>query len=281
MGMLWAAGGEVWNDTTYQPEVNTIYSKAALEVLKEEFQYCIPGCTTYSDPEIIDTWLRQEAMYMPHEWGNPVFTDPTYSTFANDTDSSQLVPSWPANWRYTGLGTTKAPRVPTVGVAPTMGGLPYVIDSASKHPYEAYLLLRWLMLPENAAAYVANTGQTGNMAVLSDPAVQAQHPYFAALAKNMPNAVYRGGVPEYFAIDAIIAREVNTYLIGSQSIDTCMTNMQNQIHTIFADAGYYTSRTTAEMTQSQIQFVLNQALQYQQQEQAGLVDPNVAPWIVF
>jgi len=255
-----------------------MYSKAALELLKEEFAFCIPGCTTYSDPEIIDTWLRQEAMYMPHEWGNPVFTDSTYSSFANDTDCTQSVPKWEANWRGTGLGTQKAARVPTLGVAPTMGGLPYVVDSASKHPYEAYLLLRWLMLPENGAAYVANTGQTGNMQILTDPAIQAAHPYFVGLAKNMPNAVYRGGVPEYMELDTIIAREVNRYLIGEIDVNACMNNMDTDVRAVFETAGYYSAKSAAEITQAQIDMVLNNALEYRQQRLAGLVDPNVVPW---
>jgi len=281
MGMLWAAGGQVWNEDTYLPELNTIYARAALEQLKDEFQYCIPGCLTYSDPEIIETWLREEAIYMPHEWGNPVYTDPEYSTFADDTDCTQLVPTWPEGYRYPECGKTKASRVTKLGCAPVMGGLPYAIDSASKHPKEAYLLLRWLTIKENAKAYVDNTGQPGRMSVLGNSDIQKEHPYFEGLYANMPNAVYRGGVAIYMELDTIISREVQRYLIGEITIEECMDLMQKECYEAFEAAGYYKTVSYEERVQNQIQYILGKANEYQELRLRGLVDPDIPPWTVI
>ncbi len=276
--LLWSAGGQMWDEQTFKPLLNTPEAKSALQFMKAESAYDVSGCLTWADPELDESFMRGQGVYAPHEWANPPLTDPKFNQYAAVTDVTQLTPEWPD-------ATGQAPRVVMKGRAPTMGGLPYCIDSASKHPYEAYLFLRWLVLKENAKTYVDNTGQPGRHSILNDPAIQKEHPYFAGLAANLPISVYRGGVPEYFDVDTVVGRDVNSYLAGEISLDACMSDMQSKVEAIFKKSGRFTGTSYAGDGTLNIQkltkYIVNRAQRQQSLRLAGLVNPASAPWAVF
>ena len=276
--LLWSAGGQMWDETTFKPMLNTPEAKAALQFQKAESAYDVPGCLTWADPELDESFMRGQGVYAPHEWANPPLTDPKFNQFASVTDLTQLVPEWPD-------ATGQAPRVTVKGRAPTMGGLPYTIDSATKHPYEAYLFLRWLVLADNAKTYVENTGQPGRKSILNDPDMQKEHPYFAGLAANLPISVYRGGVPEYMDIDTVVGRDVNSYLACEISLDACMTDMQSKVTDIFKKSGRLTGSSYNGESMPNVQrltrYIVNRARRYESLRLAGLVNPTSAPWVTF
>jgi len=216
-----SGGGSLW-DSTYHPTLNTDPGVNALNFMIQMLPYCPPGVLGFLDDDIGRAFSDGTGVFAPSEWGSPIYTTPSIDAEAANVQTG-LIPAG------------------TAGTVSVLGGLPSWISAASKHPREAYLLMRWMQLPENMHAFCAATGQPGRLSALADPVNVAVAPYYAALSENLKYAWVRPPIKEWADIDNAIGTRISQALDGELGVEAALSAAEGDVTAIFTQSGRITT----------------------------------------
>jgi ABC-type glycerol-3-phosphate transport system substrate-binding protein len=200
---------------------NTAHGKWALQWLKKILPYCDPSTLNSGDDEAINAMASGVAVYAPFIWGNPALTNVKVTKF------------------FSVMGTDIPPAGDSGSYRPYMGGVCWVVPSASKNIKLAVEYLKYVSSKDAAKIFVENTGQPCRNSTLNDPELVKISPYFPALAKGVSQAVTPPIIPEAYQILDMVGTEVSLVLTEGKKIDKALVDMDAKMKQILIDAGYF------------------------------------------
>ncbi|MEN3282274.1 MAG: trehalose/maltose transport system substrate-binding protein [Solirubrobacteraceae bacterium] len=217
--LAFAAGGKVLSDDGKKSAINSPQNLKAL-------QFMVDGVKSGAAPRAVTTYMEEESR-RAFESGKYAFM---------------------RNWSYAyALGNAKGSKVAhKFKVAPfpdfeggtkaaILGGHNLVISAYSKNPTGAVKLIDYLTSPEvekiNFAKYSITPTTT---ATYSDPEVQKDIPFAAALLKNVQSAHARPVTPVYPQVSQAIYKNVNAALSGQESPQDALKKADASINSALA-----------------------------------------------
>jgi ABC-type glycerol-3-phosphate transport system substrate-binding protein len=200
---------------------NTEHGKWALQWFKKILPYCDPSTLNSGDDEAINAMASGVAVYAPFIWGNPALTNEKVTKF------------------YNVMGTDIPPAGASGSYRPYMGGVCWVVPSASKNVKLAVEYLKYVSSRDAAKIFVENTGQPCRNSTLNNPDLIKISPYFPALAKGVSQAVTPPIIPEAYQILDMVGTEVSLVLTEGKKIEQALANMDAKMKQILTEAGYF------------------------------------------
>jgi multiple sugar transport system substrate-binding protein len=226
--VLWSYGGEIWDEKTFEIKIDKgDAGLKALTMLRELIKYGDPVSVNGSDDEVNNSMSSGTAVLAPSAWGNTVMTDKKFSKYW-DTIRTTLVPAGKPGLRV-----------------PAMGGLGHMVVAKSQHRDGAWEYVKFVTSADKAvgAAWIAGTGQPARLSLLTDPAIDKDHPGFATLAETLKVARrYGGGIPEAYAIADVVGTAVSSIITGQIEIEPGLKKVGDDTFTFLKNAGYPATR---------------------------------------
>ncbi|MCL5070039.1 MAG: hypothetical protein M1308_03965, partial [Actinobacteria bacterium] len=122
---------------------------------------------------------------------------------------------------------------------PYMGGVCWVVPSASKNIPLAVEYLKYISSKEAAQTFVKGTGQPCRKSTLTAPELVELNPYFPALAQAVDQAITPPIIPEGYQILDMVGTEVSLVLTEGKDIDQALADMDTKTKQILTEAGYF------------------------------------------
>jgi len=116
------------------------------------------------------------------------------------------------------VGFAALPTGPTGKGTPNLGGWGIGVSASSKHQQEAFDFLAWATASAQQKTGLADGGSATRASVLSDPALQAKNPYFAAALENFKEAVPFPQASNWVAWEAAMAPPMSEGLGGQKPL---------------------------------------------------------------
>lgn len=216
MRMVWAFGGSLLKEDTFEPNLSSPESLAGLNFRQELMSVMPPDIVEWDHDETVQG-LAQGRVGVINEWSA------FYATLSNP-ETSTITDN---------LGITIEPEGPG-GRKPALGGFSLAVNSASAEEKQAaaWLFIQWVTSEAMAKRYIEEGGVSGRTAVYEDADLQAKYPYFTPLVEswnNYGNAVFRPRFPEWPQMSEIIAQTGSEIQLGSVSVEDGVKTIEEQL----------------------------------------------------
>ena len=224
--MLWSYGGDMF-DANWHPIFNSQAGIDGLQYyvdLRNKWGVTPQASTTYDETENGPFYLNGNAA-MLLQWSH-------IGAWAEMPDRSKIG------------GKNGYTLVPVA-----REGLPHTsldvywyfgISTASKHPDEAYKLVKWLTNKENDKMDAKMGTIATRVSTFRDPEILQQFPFYANIEKSLASGVKTTPqVPEYAQIDDIIGVAASKVIAGQISAKAALDEAATKIDDVMKKAGYY------------------------------------------
>lgn len=127
------------------------------------------------------------------------------------------------------VGFAALPAGPTGKSTPNLGGWGLGVSAKAKNQQAAFDFVSWVTSAEQQNAALAKGGSPSRVSVLSDPANQQTHPYFAAALENYKNAIYFPVTPAWVDWEAAIAPALSEGMSGKVSTQEAVKSASERL----------------------------------------------------
>ncbi len=209
-------------DKNWEPAFTSPESIATLEFMQEMVKYGPPGISGFGYSGMSNAFLQGiAAMYIDNN---------AVAAATRNPEKSKIVGK---------VGFALHPKQKTQ--LSETGGFGIGIPVNSKNPEAAFLFIQWLTMKAQDKNVVKAGGAPFRMSTLNDPELQASHPEFAVMLKQLPHADpdWRPIIPEWGEINMKLGTAVNQVLTGEKSAKEAMEGIVDPIKTIMKNGGYY------------------------------------------
>lgn len=216
MRMVWAFGGSLLDEETFEPNLSSPESLAGLNFRQELMAVMPPDVVEWDHDETVQG-LAQGRVGVITEWSANYATlvDPASSTIVDD------------------LGIGLEPEGPG-GRQPALGGFSLAVNSQSDAEKQAaaWLFIQWITSEALATRYIEEGGVSGRTSPYEDPALQERYPYFGPLVESWSeygNPVFRPRFPEWPQMSEIIAVTGSEMMLGSVGVEDGVAAIEEQL----------------------------------------------------
>ena len=215
-------GGYIIDPDSGAAGLNDPGTVASLEYMIDLLEYAPVGVESFSFPEAWDAFMQgKTAMMVEASAAAPEVENPDKSVVAGNVGYAPM-PAGPAG-AYSGVW-----------------GWGLSITASSENQDAAWALITYLTSKELQDEYIANGGIVSRSSALSDPARQAQYPYYQAILDTLEQAaeLQEQGlgvvvmIPEWSQISEIMGAEAARAIAGEISAQAAADNMQVQVEAI-------------------------------------------------
>jgi multiple sugar transport system substrate-binding protein len=209
-------------DENWEPAFTSPESIATLEFMQEMVKYGPPGISGFGYAGMAEAFLQGiAAMYIDNN---------AVAAATRNPELSKVVGK---------VGFAMHPKQKTQ--LSETGGFGLGIPANAKNPEAAFLFIQWLTMKEQDKKVVKAGGAPFRMSTLNDPELQASHPEFATMLKQLPFADpdWRPIIPEWGEINMKLGTAINQVLTGDKEPKEAMESIVEPIKTIMKNAGYY------------------------------------------
>ncbi len=213
-------GAKVFN-ADWEPTLTSPEAIETLEFMKEMVEYGPPGITGFGYDGQCNAFLEGlAAMYIDNNAIAAATRDPERSKVVGKVEFA-LHPKHKNRLSET-------------------GGFGIGIPANAKNPEAAFIFIQWLTMKEQDKKVVEAGGAPFRMSTLNDPDLQASHPEFAVMLKQLPHADpdWRPIIPEWGEINQTIGVAVNQVLTGEKEPMDAMESITEPLRAIVKKGGY-------------------------------------------
>jgi len=224
--MLWSFGGDIFN-SSMQPTFNSQAGIDGLQYyvdLRNKWGVTPKASTTYDETENGPIYLNGNVALMWH-WSH-------IASWAEMEDRSKIIGK---------NGYTVFP-VSDKSITPTTLSIYWfwAVSKASKHPEEAYKLIKWLTNKENDK-FDAQMGTIAcRLSTYHDPEILDKFPFYTNIEKSLAGeAKTTPQIPEYAQVDDIIGVACSKVIAGEMSAKKALNDAAAKVEELMKKAGYY------------------------------------------
>jgi multiple sugar transport system substrate-binding protein len=168
--IAWSYGADIWDGTNA-----TLNSQASVDALT-----MWQGVLPYAPKDALSAdWPAAAA----------AFSEGKTAMMINFSDTSDALLAADAPYRDK-IGFAALPAGPTGTSTPNLGGWGLAVSKDSSKQDAAFDFIVWSTSAEQQKAGVVNGGSPNRASVLSDAALQADYPYYAAALENYENGIH-------------------------------------------------------------------------------------------
>jgi multiple sugar transport system substrate-binding protein len=211
-------GGYFYDDTTYEPTMDTPAGVRTFEILQELAEWAPPGVAAYGLDQNYNAFAQGDAAMAP-AWTTGVF-------YFSDPETSKVADKWEV------MGMP--------GGATLMGGWSLTVSEYSQNQEAAWAWIKWATSVEMEQRLMGNM-ECPRVSLLEDPTIQAEHPnnkaFYLALEGGPAHWPRIRGSIEVLTKAAIAGNEV---VVGTMTPEEAAQALNEEVRTILIKQGYLT-----------------------------------------
>ena len=207
--IAWSYGAQMYDG--HHATIDTPATLAALQLWAKVLKTASPDSLSADWPMVAASFSQGKSAMMLN------FSDTSETILGSDSTVADKV------------GFAPVPAGPTGKLTPNLGGWGIGVNADSKNQQAAFDFVTWLTSAATQKEGLTQGGSATRASVLSDSALPAKYPYFAAALENFKNAMPFPQATNWVDWEAAMAPPLSEGLAGTKTLQAGLTEAQTRL----------------------------------------------------